>query len=236
MESVLRHTKTAHEIIVVDNGSSDGTRPYLRSLGSRIKLIANPENRGFAKAVNQGLRKAKGDFFLLLNNDVIVTRGYLEGLLVPFREDASVGVTAPFTGPQGADANARPEFLPFYRDKRGLEKFAWAHNRANSDVRIPVPPALFSCFCHLVRRDVVSDVGGMDERYSPAYCEDIDFFWRAVRKGWRLVRTGSSYVHHFWRTTALGNGMDYRALARKGKKIFVRKWGATAWREAQGLA
>ena len=84
LESVLANTEeTDHEVIVVDNGSRDGTPDYLRAMSrrfSRLRPILNDSNRGFAAASNQGLAVAQGDALVLLNNDTIVPRGWLGGL------------------------------------------------------------------------------------------------------------------------------------------------------------
>src|SRR5690349_8138427 len=67
-----------YEVIIIDNGSSDGSREYLESLGNRIVLITNDTNRGYAKACNQGMRTAKGEFILLLGSDTIMRKNTIE--------------------------------------------------------------------------------------------------------------------------------------------------------------
>ncbi len=88
-----------YEVVVVDNASTDGTPEYLQEAAERqprIRLIRNAENRGFAPAVNQGLRKARGDLLVVLNNDTLVPRGWLEGLSRHLA-DPGVGLVGPVT-------------------------------------------------------------------------------------------------------------------------------------------
>src|SRR5579883_3442320 len=80
LESLQRHTVLAVRVIVVDNGSTDGTAEYLRGC-SHIKLIRNSENLGCAAAWNQGVKAAVAQWVVILNNDVVLTPGWLEGLL-----------------------------------------------------------------------------------------------------------------------------------------------------------
>ena len=84
VESIRRHTPEAHEIVFVDNGSRDGTVKWLRKLtnkNSNYKLIENNENFGFAKGCNQGIKASSGEHILLLNNDVVVSEGWLSGMI-----------------------------------------------------------------------------------------------------------------------------------------------------------
>jgi len=81
------------EVIVVDNGSEDATAAGLRSY-SWIRVITNEQNRGFAVACNQGAAEATRDVIVLLNNDTVVTRHWIESLLAPF-QDPTVGATGP---------------------------------------------------------------------------------------------------------------------------------------------
>jgi GT2 family glycosyltransferase len=88
LASVLRHTRGPYELVIVDNGSTDGTDGYLEELkerataaGHRVEVITNQENVGFAAGCNQALKRCRGDYIVFLNNDTIVTEGWLEGLV-----------------------------------------------------------------------------------------------------------------------------------------------------------
>jgi len=92
LESIQRLPDRPEEIIVVDNGSTDDTAEYLKSV--RVKVITNATNLGSAKAWNQGIQAGKGDVVGLLNNDIVVTAGWLTALLA-FMERTNVGIVSP---------------------------------------------------------------------------------------------------------------------------------------------
>ena len=89
LESLYKHapTKISHEIVIVDNNSSDGSREYFESLGEKIQLVANSETRSFAMSCNQGAKQAKGEYLLFLNNDTYVTANWLTPLLNCFKNN-----------------------------------------------------------------------------------------------------------------------------------------------------
>jgi hypothetical protein len=99
LQALIRNTRPAWELIVIDNGSTDGTGEYLAGLhdGGRVPVtvITNPENLGFPAAVNQGLKAARGEYLVLLNNDAVVTDGWLDQLIALTRVQPEGGVVKP---------------------------------------------------------------------------------------------------------------------------------------------
>ena len=93
--SVHQNTQTPHEVIVVDNGSVDGSVEMVRKDFPKDILIANADNKGFSAANNQGLRAAHGDFFLLLNNDTKVHPGALDNLVGFLEKNGQAGACGP---------------------------------------------------------------------------------------------------------------------------------------------
>ena len=107
IESVEKYTPEPYQLILVDNGSADGTVEYLEAVvGHHFshRLICNRENLGFAKGCNQGIEETSGDYVLLLNNDTVVTEGYIEAMIECAKSDARIGIVGPMTnfisGPQ----------------------------------------------------------------------------------------------------------------------------------------
>src|SRR5512147_2918301 len=92
VEAIQRHTTIPYELILVDNASSDGTHEYLRTL--KATIISNEKNLGCAKAWNQGIRASGGTMVAILNNDIVVTPGWLERL-VAFMEATGHGLVSP---------------------------------------------------------------------------------------------------------------------------------------------
>ena len=121
-------TPAPYELIVIDNGSTDGTPAYLNSLSERpgperVAVIRNAQNRGYPAGVNQGLGAARGTHIVLLNNDVVVTPGWLDRLV------RCVAGGGPGTGLAGAVTNYAPppqQVEPGYTDLVGLDAFAAA--------------------------------------------------------------------------------------------------------------
>ncbi len=167
------------EIIVVDNGSTDGSVNALRKIQipkSKLKIIENKENLGYAKANNQGIKKAKGKYILLLNSDTLVKKTSLGKLLDFAEEKDDAGVVGPKL--LNIDGSLQPSCFNFptiknaikeyWFGKEGLfEKFAPAGDKP-SEVEAVVGAAF------LIFPKALKKVGILDERYF-AYFEDIDF-------------------------------------------------------------
>src|SRR5262249_40115974 len=151
------------ELILIDNGSTDGTPTYfeelkLRAGPNRVEVIRNEENLGFPPAINQGLAAAQGEFLVLLNNDTVVTPNWLDGLIDRALYDY------PRTGLVGAVTNAsRPpqEIQPGYADLAGLDGFA--RRRAQEYAGKALQVERLTGFCLLLRRDVYQKLGALDE-------------------------------------------------------------------------
>jgi GT2 family glycosyltransferase/tetratricopeptide (TPR) repeat protein/2-polyprenyl-3-methyl-5-hydroxy-6-metoxy-1,4-benzoquinol methylase len=221
LDSLRQYTDEPCELIVVDNASTDGTPDYLRALGD-VRVIANPVNRGFPAAVNQGLRAATGKQILLLNNDTVVTTGWLGRMLRALRIDPKVGLVGPcsncVSGEQQAPAG--------YDDLGGLDGFAWrwgkAHDRVIEDTDRLVG------FCLLLRREVLDAVGLLDERFGLGCFEDDDYCRRARAAGFRAVIARDAFVHHFGSRTFRGSGVDFAALMRQNERLYREKWQGAA--------
>ncbi len=219
LESLARHTPEHHEIIVVDNGSSDGTIPFLRSQAS-VRFIQNATNQGFPAAANQGLRAAAGERILLLNNDVIVTQGWLKRMLDILDRFSDVGLVGPcsneVSGPQRVPAT--------YNTIEALDQFAfsWAeqHQSQYEDV-----PRLVG-FCLLLRREVIDQVGLLDERFGIGNFEDDDYCRRSILAGFRAVIARDAFIHHVGSATFKSTGTDYRALLERNRKLYLEKWSS----------
>ncbi len=219
LASVLKRTDGPHEIIVVDNGSVDGTARYVRSLKNpKIRLIRNSDNRGFPRAVNQGMRAAKGDYFVWLNSDAIVTDGWL-GRMVGWAERSSrVGAVGPSSNMPGISFQAY-EGAP----KTGkIQSFAKAISDINDGRSMWVP--LITGFCFLVKREAVDRIGFLDERFGLGIYEDYDYCLRLRQAGYALLTAQDVFVHHAWHKTFEHNGLGGPAIAANNRDLFIHKW------------
>jgi GT2 family glycosyltransferase len=209
LESLWANAEGA-EIVVVDNGSTDGTAEYLASQRG-ITVIRNGENRGCAPAWNQGVEAARGELVVILNNDVIVTPGWLGGL-ISFSEQERLDIVSP----------AIREGEVTYEVERYRKEFV---SRMGDVARMGVADGI----CFMVRRRVFETVGAFDEHFRIGQFEDADFFRRAAAAGFRLGTTGRSFIHHFGSVTqdALRGEKAGRSYEAENREYYRRKWNLT---------
>ncbi len=226
VESVLRYTAEPHELILVDNGSRDGSAAFMRSVpGARV--IANDTNRGFAGGNNQGLAVAGGRWIVLLNNDTIVTKGWLPRLIAHAARSERVGLVSPMSN-YVATAEQRvtePYALP------ELQKFAalFARKHAGQASR----EKFVSGFCWLARREIFDEVGPLDEAFAIGGFEDNDYCQRVLAAGYDLIVARDVFIHHFGSRSFAGNGLDRARIQDENGRRFAEKWGI-AVRKADG--
>jgi GT2 family glycosyltransferase/predicted Zn-dependent protease len=226
LESVQRHTRSPYELLLVDNGSTDGTLAYLEEIrrrhrGGRTVVIRNETNLGYPVGCNQALDQAKGRYIVFLNNDSVVTPGWLEGLIGWSLQDwPSIGLVGPVSN--GApDAQA---IRPDYTDLSELDAFAARRRQAFAGKMKPV--IRLTGFCLLVRREVLERIGcRLDERYGLGFFEDDDLCVRAREAGFRLLVALDVYVHHFGSVSFKQAGLNTRERLLANYELFQAKWG-----------
>jgi GT2 family glycosyltransferase/tetratricopeptide (TPR) repeat protein len=223
LESVLRHTRPPYELVLIDNGSTDETPALMEAargrLGAqRVAVVRNPTNLGFPKACNQGLGQARGRHVVFLNNDTVVSDGWLDGL-VARAALAQVGLL-------GAVSNYAPDpqrVEPGYSDLGGLAAFAARRRREYAGQALGVER--LSGFCLLATREALEKVGGFDERFGLGFFDDDDLCVRVREAGFRLLVALDVYVHHFGSRTFAGLGIDARRQLEDNFRLFHDKWG-----------
>ncbi|QHM15512.1 Putative glycosyltransferase EpsH [Bacillus subtilis] len=219
LESIWKHTNNdCIEVIVIDNGSHDGTRDYLKQITS-IKAIFNKMNEGFAKACNQGLEVASGDNILFLNNDTVVTNQWLEPMIKLLYQDDKIGMVGPVSnyvsGPQQVPVN--------YTNVEEIEDFSRLYclqqrGRSKAVLRLVG-------FCLLVKKKVLDQVGGFDERFVGGSFEDDDLSLRVLQAGYQLKIALDSFVHHHGHATFTGNpDLSISQLYEENRQRFIDKW------------
>ena len=211
------------EVIIVDNGSKDGTVHFLNSLKwPNLKIIKNKKNLGFAKGNNQGLEVAKGDFVMILNSDTIVQKGTLEKL-VEFTKDTPLYAVSPLlVNPNGTIQEEYYMRFPnlwqifgyhhplwrFFALKTPLKRLIFSQIGKEPTAVEQLPGAAL-----IASREVWDKVGLLDEDYQFLY-EDVDWCWRAKKKGVRLFVLPEAKVIH------LGGGSWKKKLVRKSFEFY----------------
>ncbi len=226
--SSIRHlTDEPYELVFVDNGSTDDTLKYLESLGDAT-VIRNKTNRGFPAAANQGIQASVGEQILLLNNDTVVTTGWLRRLLTCLRSDSRIGLV----GPRSNAVSGAQQIPTTYSDLTLLDGFAWELGRSH-DRQCEEADRLVG-FCLLVKREVFDKIGRLDEQFGIGNFEDDDFCRRARAAGYRAMIAKDAFVHHVGGATFREAGVDFERLMRENQERYHAKWSNAATENAAG--
>jgi GT2 family glycosyltransferase len=230
LESIRANTSEPYEVILVDNGSGPETLRALATIDDpHVRIIYNKSNRGFAGGNNDGIAHARGDYVVMLNNDVIVTPGWVDDLLDAFRRIPGLGISAPrsnnVAGDQKlADAN--------YRTEEEMFAFAAARRKAYGSRGYLTDRAIGFCWC--IDRKVLEEVGGLDEQYGVGNFEDDDYCMRVRSAGYSIYVCDDVFIHHFGSRSFAANKVDYAASMNENWAIFARKWGFSGALGSQG--
>ncbi len=205
-----------NEIIVVDNGSSDGSAEFVRRTFPAVKVLALERNLGFGGGSNAGFRAARNDIVVLLNSDMRVDPGFLQPLLEGFEDDKVFAVSCQifFSDPEKV------------REETGLTQGWWESGalrvRHRADERVT---NLFPCFyggggsCAFDRRKFL-ELGGFDPLLAPFYLEDTDLGYMAWKRGWKVLYQPRSVVYHEHRGT-IGKRFTHEQIQAVLKKNFI---------------
>jgi len=219
LESIRRHTRGDYEVIIVDNGSGPETVDWLKTL-TDVRVIYNLTNRGYAGGNNQALAAARGEYVVLLNNDVVVTEGWLDDLLAAFERIPGLGVSAPRSNRIAGD-----QLVPdaAYENLDEMHAFARKRRERFAGEGYLTDRAIGLCLC--IDRRVIEEVGGIDERYGVGNFEDDDFCIRVRAAGYSIFVCDDVFIHHFGSQTFAANKVDWTSTMRENWRKFAKKWG-----------
>lgn len=223
------------ELVVVDNGSRDGTREYLREqeADGRLRAVLNDENLGFAHACNQGAALARGDYVLFLNNDTIPRAGWLAALVDAAEADPEIGVL----GSKLLYADGRVQHAGVVCGEREGDPFPYhvylcqpadaPHVSRQRELQ------MVTGACLAIRRELFERVGGFDEAYWNGH-EDLDLCLKARAAGAKVVYCPASVVTHLESRTKQLLGMEQFHYAKgadtpeaRGRRRFLERWRGT---------
>ena len=208
LDSIKKFTVgLSYELIVVDNGSTDGTADWIERHHPEILLIRNQTNLGFTRGNNQAIALAQGDHMLLLNPDTLLTEDCFGPQISYLRENPEVGITIPKVlnsdgsfQQQSRRGDARPVEVFGYFLKLG--KLFPSNKALNGYLQSWLPQdeiaevKAVSGSCMFIRREVYEQIGGLDEQFF-AYQEDSDYCMRARQAGWKVMYVPLSSIIHY---------------------------------------
>ena len=199
IDSIKDKSSYPFRLIIVDNGSDDGTARYLKGLESGgAVIIRNDKNLGFAKAVNQGLALSKAPYVCVMNNDTIAADGWLKEMVAVMDSHPDIGVLNPSSNTLGQfSGGERSGSIQEMSTCRG--------------------------FCMMIRRDVIEKIGFLDESFDIGFFEETDYCKRAASIGYKMARAKAAYVYHK-ESVSFNKRADAKELFEKNEKIYFSKW------------
>lgn len=216
IESIEKFTPGDVRLIIVDNASSDGTGDFLTGLNDAT-VISNGENLGCSGAWNQGIAAASGaDWLIILNNDVIVSPGWIEGLQKA-AEHWNLDIVSPGIREGAYNYEIETYAREYVTQMQTTIRRGTAHG-----------------ICFMVHRRVFDAIGCFDENFRIGQFEDKDFFLRATKAGFRLGTVGCSFLHHFGSVTqdAMRKNKTVKPYVIANRAYFIKKWRLPWWQRA----
>jgi len=250
LESLNRFTNVSHELIVVDNGSTDGTIELLQEL-KNAKLILNPQNRGCIFANIQGIEQSQGRYLCLVDNDIVVSQNWLDTLVAEMQCHSTppIGIVAPLqlsktlVHPYLPNLSIRDVWDQLTRSgnykgdpKAMLDAFCYPFeydqfvrdfllkNRSSSSF-LECPPEFVGGSCILVDKNILNQLGGFLHLANGLYGgDDVEICWRFGQAGYKVVRTAKTYVHHFKHSSVTENNLDRNFHNWQSCEVLFAHW------------
>ena len=232
-------SEAAAEVVVVDNGSADGSLAQGRRAFPSVEVVVPGRNLGYGAAANRGVAATTAELVLVCNSDLSVHPGALGALVATLDEQPEVAVVGPLIRTPAGDRYPSARRFPSLVDAAGhalLGLFVpdnrFTRNYQRSDVAVDGGTAQvvdwLSGACFLVRRSAFEAVGGFDEAYF-MYAEDADLCWRLARAGWKAIYTPTAEVLHIQGVST--DHHPYRMIVEHHRSLVRFAWrSTTGWR------
>ena len=241
LESVLKNTMPPYNLILIDDGSDDETRDFLREFVEcqPFLLLRNDTALGYTKAANIGLKNSKSKMVALLNSDTLVTQCWIEKLAACMSSNPDIGIAGPLSNT--ASWQSVPEIMNSDGDwSENKLPAQWSVDQYAESVADSAPSAypivgFLNGFCLLIKREVLDQVGLFDEKiFAAGYGEENDFCLRVQEHGWKLAIANNAYVFHSQsksytgeRRLKLAKAADISLSRKHGSKKILTKLDET---------
>ncbi len=215
IESIFKNTFFPYRLIVINNGPSPEMRAFLDNLkapeSAEITIIHNSRNMGWVDSINMGIRISRAPFVCFQNDDTLVTAGWLGKMVDILNKNGMFGLINPTW-------EGKPDRLSVDEYNGRLESINRGSYTETDWCR---------GFCVVIKRDVIDKIGEIDNIYSPAYFDDVDYSVSAINAGFLCLRALDTYVHHYRNVTAFEvmKGNEWSRLHEKKKLTYYKKWG-----------
>lgn len=223
ISAVIFNTSDLFEIVLIDNGSTPPSS--IEAVHGHGSVIRNESNTGFPCAVNQGIRAAKGEIIILLNNDVIVTENWAQRLEWHLLKYDIVGPLTNYV------AGMQHITIPCYRNEQELNNEAMKWQIANAFCSQDVNWVIG--FCMAFKKSLWDEIGPFDESLWPCSGEEIDFCYRARAVGHKVGIARDVYLHHHGSQTFTAmekaGQVDYAETCKRNDEHLAVKWGPDFW-------
>lgn len=228
LESIFKTVHDiAYEVIVVDNGSQDGSVTMLRSRYPQVKVIENMENRGFGAANNQALRIMTGRYALLLNTDTVLQDNAVHELFTFMERNPEAAMACgQLLNVDGSKQNSIghfPTLLTLLTNVPLLEYLFPKHypsKRYHYSEPIEIDSGIGACL--MVRKKAIDEVGMFDERYF-FFFEETDWAYQMRKAGWKIYHVPTAFIYHL-QGKSIGRDVCSRIEFYRSRYQFFRKW------------
>ena len=219
VQSIREHTQCPYKLIIINDGSDAETTAWINDQADVLSL-QNVNSLGFPTACNLGLECVDTPYFMIINSDIKVTPGWLCDMLSTMEADKKIGILGPLSnnisGPQ-CDTNWK------YANDEGLNNIPGLIKKTHKPRLQPFQRIVF--FCALIRSELISKIGMLDESFGLGNFEDDDYCIRTIKAGYKNVIDRHVFVHHYGSQTFKTQNLDYAKIMKTAEARFRAKWG-----------
>jgi GT2 family glycosyltransferase len=223
LDTLFKQTYKNYEVIVVDNGSTDGSNDTIKNKFKKAKLIQNKKNAGFCKANNQGIRISKGKYIITLNNDTKIDKDWLKELVEVAETHPEAGMLSCKMLFYDKPDHINSRGLKLYYDAKAVDEGFNVPDSENEEIKEVFGPCGGAAF---FTRELINDINQNNEFYDEdffIYSDDLDVSFRARLRGWKCLYVPKARIYHKFQGTTgkISNFGLYYGI--KNKMFFIIK-------------